>query len=148
MSVYIVLFKSRGFISRLIQFQTRSPYSHVGVMVRGTLYEAYHKGGVQKRRVIPLDEVELYGLALEVDEDELLQWLESKIGLGYDWVSVFRFLTRRPADYNSRYYCAEFVLDAFKAQGLTLLRAESHNVSPRDCAMIPFLRETMGVWPS
>ncbi|MCP4451390.1 MAG: hypothetical protein GY809_08010, partial [Planctomycetes bacterium] len=44
----ILGYKGISFISHLIKFQTRSEYSHIGVMLdNGQVYEAWQSGGVR-----------------------------------------------------------------------------------------------------
>jgi uncharacterized protein YycO len=136
----VALFKGKGFISKAIRLQTRSPYSHAGIIVGNTLYEAWHVGGVQKGRIAtdPFVEFECPSL-LDGDDVRIVTFLESVLGMPYDWIMVARFLTRRAARENERYFCSELVMDAFRHVGIDLLHAESHNVSPRDLALSPLL---------
>ena len=69
-----------------------------------------------------------------------VRWLESQIGKRYDYRSVLRFVSRRPADENDAYFCSELVFRYFEEGGLRLLRGiEAHDVSPRDLSLSPYL---------
>jgi len=139
----ILFFKGKGFISRVIQLQTRSQYSHVGIVVGNRFYESWHAGGVQADRSIIGEDYDSFRVShYKVNEDaidNIKEFLQMKLGFKYDFISVARFVSRRPAKENNKYFCAELIMDAFKYAGIHLLHAESHNVSPRDLAMSPFL---------
>lgn len=137
----IVLFKGSGFISRAIQLQTRSSYSHVGILANNLLYEAWHVGGVRNDRKLEgnYDLYEFKEPLACVDQLQVIDWLEDKIGMPYDFLMVARFLSRRAATKNKKYFCSELVMDAFNTAGIYLLNAQSHYVSPRDIGMSPLL---------
>jgi uncharacterized protein YycO len=136
--IRLVFFKSKGFISKAIQWQTRSPYSHVAIQLDNVMYESYHVGGVRKDRK-PEAGCEIYELTCAVNEDAVRGFLESKLGMKYDFIMVARFLTRRSATENNKWFCSELVMAAIEAAGVKLLNAEPHNVSPRDLFMTPYI---------
>lgn len=146
----VLLFKGKSVVSRLIQWQTRSPYSHVAVELDdGRIIEAWHIGGVsmyKDRAAMAVyhevgTEIDVYkpwaltaAQALNVE-----RFLVSQVGKKYDFRSVFRFVSRRSAKENDKWFCSELVAEAFKYAGYPLLHGEAANFSPRDIAMSPNL---------
>lgn len=141
----VLLYKGRSVISRAIRFQTRSQYSHAAVMLDdGSVIEAWHKGGVRKVKS-PFDghsdrtEIDVYGIVGDYDVDVVQTFLEDQVGKEYDFSSVFRFLSRRKASANGKWFCSELVLEAFSRNGLDLLHGRPSELSPRDVALSPYL---------
>lgn len=68
------------------------------------------------------------------------QWLDGRVGAGYDFVSVFRFVTRRDKDDSSeRWFCSELAAGAFQVAGHYLLHQRFHLVTPGMLAASPLL---------
>ena len=146
----IVLFKGNSFIAKLIHWQTRSEYTHVGIVIYDSdypgehkLYEAYHIGGVRSDRnyYTLLDETEAYIIPGLVGDtvDMVESFLKSKVGLKYDFLSVARFVSRREAPRNDRYFCSELVVDALSSAQVYILRGPAAKFSPRDISISPML---------
>lgn len=147
----IALYQGTDPVSMLIRWQTRSQYSHSALLTdNGEVIEAtmrpFPRGSVA--RVAGLNAQHAEGTKVDIfeslaahDEMKSDKWLEQQIGKRYDYRSVFRFMTRVPADENQAYYCSELVFGYFQAGDLNLLeRIEAHNVRPCDLAYSPFLR--------
>ena len=141
----ILLYRGRSLISRLIQFQTRSPYSHVAIMFdSGAVYEAWHVGGVRRLKD-PFDGhspgtyIDIYGSnKLDcADTNSALVFLHKQLGKGYDFVSVARFLSRRQAPANDKWFCSELVLETLAQVGIVLLHIAPSLASPRDIGISP-----------
>lgn len=150
--IRIALFKGSGLISKAIQWQTRSEYSHVGIVVIDTnnalkpiLYEAYHVGGVRSDRNIYKiiangEKINLFKLETPIIEkrvENIENFLKSKVGNKYDFVSVMRFVSRRKAKDNDNYFCSELVVDALRAGEVNILNGDSSRFSPRDVSISP-----------
>lgn len=136
----VALHKGTGFVSRAIQWQTRSPYSHAS-MVFGVNFtdviEAREFAGV--RRLDFLDQAENIDLftvdVTEYESEIIRQFALAQVGKPYDYVSVLRFVSRRQASRESsgKWFCSELVFAAFRKAGINLLaRVEPWAVSP-DC---------------
>jgi uncharacterized protein YycO len=142
--VKILLFKGKSLISRLIQWQTRSPYSHVAVQLNdGRIVEAWHIGGVgylTEHTHTPKTEIDVFKIEGEYNILAVEKFLSAQIGKKYDFRSVFRFVSRRDAPADDRWFCSELVVTAFYMGGLDLLRGAPSMMSPRDIAMIPRLQ--------
>lgn len=143
----IALYKGKSWLSRAIQWQTRSPYSHAAWLLKdGSVIEAWQHGGVAHNSSLssvhtPGTTVDIYfvgGLADDLSE----AWLRGQIGTAYDWHSVFRFLSRRNEDAADRakWFCSELVYCALLAGGVkALANTEPWEVSPGLLARSPLL---------
>lgn len=132
--VFIVMSKRKGFFSSLIKWQTRGPYSHAYIVIRGMAYEADWRG-VRKYRFNTLRKhEEAWSVPLFVASriTRARMFAEAQVGKKYDFSSVLRFVSRRQASRKSAgvWFCSELVFAIFKHAGLLLLRAEPWEVSP------------------
>lgn len=146
MTPLIALYRGKSVISRLIQWQTRSPYSHAAIYFPKTqeVIEAWHIGGVQKNKVLELHtegtEIDLFRVNADVDWEEAVWFATSKIGKRYDFTDIFRFLTRTPAILDNKWFCSELVFESLKHAGTPLLsRVNSWEVTPGMLALSPLL---------
>ena len=144
----ILLYRGRSLISRLIQFQTRSDYSHVALMMDDcSVYEAWHVGGVRHLRS-PFDGhssgtyIDIFRITdlRDCDVDQVEFFLSKQLGKKYDFASVVRFITRREAPADDKWFCSELVLAALKRGGVELLRLPPSEASPRDVSISPLLQ--------
>jgi uncharacterized protein YycO len=155
MTLYIQLHKGRSFFSRLIKWQTRSPYSHASVWFvdhadphGGVVIESMEGKGV---RAVPADwygalraegHIALYTVPSLTDGQIALirSFMEGQIGLKYDWHAVFKFVTRRAHAHDDKWFCSELVFDAFKEAGVVLLNnTEAWAVWPGQLAHSPLV---------
>lgn len=150
----IALFRGGNPISMLVRMQTRSIYSHVGIIVTGTnwVVESYPGVGVRKRCLTASDmaEVDLFNVKGMTPGmwEEAIAFCESQIGMGYDWWSVARFLSKRSAKENKKWFCSELVHKAVAEAGVRLLeRISSAEVSPAHIAISPLLIPVSGETP-
>jgi uncharacterized protein YycO len=149
----ILLTRSPDLISRLIRWQTRGRYSHAAVQLSdNTVIEAWHKGGVVQHNSLKdfiafhapttlIHSFEIRGMQPE-QAQRAEGFLRACVGKGYDFRSVFRFMSRAPASVNQRWFCSELAAQALTVAESPLLHAESHHISPRDLAMSPYLFPT------
>lgn len=151
----ILAYQGISATSRIVRWQTRSEYSHVafllGTNFRSRVIEAWIDGGVavhESFRTVhtPNTKVDVYEFP-ECDHTELTAYLLKQVGMPYDWVSVARFVTHRPASENGAWFCSELVISACRHVGVNLLRIPAHHASPRDVAMSPLLTHA-GTWVS
>jgi uncharacterized protein YycO len=143
----ILLFRGRGLISWLIRFQTDSPYSHAAIVIGDTLYEAWQGAGVRK---MPYSEhkqrnstadVDVFELTVPCDVEKVQAYLESRVGKGYDYWGVIRFVTRKHLPENDKDFCSEYVFAGVQDGGVKLLeRTEPCEVSPGLLGRSPLLR--------
>ena len=149
--IKILCYRGRSLISKAIQLQTRSPYSHIAVEVSPfRVYEAWHVGGVRRlssamQGHTPGTEIDRYSVEGDYNEDQVREYLNSQLGKGYDFWAVARFVSRRRSpDNDNRLFCSEYALNAFAAGGLPLLHGRSSELSPRDVALSPYLFKMPG----
>lgn len=137
-------------MSRLIQWQTRSEYSHAALVVpdvaNGLLVvEAWQKSGVRIYRPTRHErttQMDLHDVEVTPQEQEAIySWASSQVGKKYDWKSVFRFVTRRRGVHEDTWFCSEFVFQAFHLAGVDLLaRTPAWRVDPGLLARSPLLK--------
>lgn len=143
----ILLYRGKSFVSKAIQLQTRSAYSHVAIQLGDyEIYEAWHVGGVRKLRYAteghsdgtPID---IYRIDYIPDGavDKIRKFLQQQVGKKYDFKSVLRFITRRKVRADDRWFCSELVLAALEAGGIKLLNINYSEASPRDVSISPHL---------
>jgi uncharacterized protein YycO len=147
--VEVRLYRGRGFISKLIQWQTRSPYSHASVAFgdrEGKLWIIDAREGKGCRLRIPLaedDRADRFRVRVTEQQQQVItSFLQSQVGKPYDYTMVARFLTRRQVTRRSsgKWFCSELVFAAFRHAGVPLLeRVEPWAVSPGMLAHSPLL---------
>lgn len=126
----VVLFKGRGLMSRLIEWQTRGDYSHAAIFDEdtGTLYESWQTDGVHKKadwNVHNDPTVDFFKFQHTKEEAETIRaFLESQLGKKYDWLGVVRFVSRTQlkADAKEKWFCSELVTAALAAAGIRLFK--------------------------
>lgn len=147
MALKILQYRGRSLISRAIRLQTRSIYSHSGILLdTGQVFEAWHIGGVLLSKNMtsvhsPHTKVDVFSVDDYYDERRILAYMQRQLGKKYDYGSVARFLTRRKGKANHKWFCSELVAAAFKEGGLDLLnpRVAHSYLAPRDIALSPVL---------
>lgn len=144
----IALFKGEGLFSRLIKWQTRSPYSHAAIIdENGALWESREGFGVRVTTnaadaincSVDLFDVEM----TDAQRHSVAEFLRGQLGKKYDWTMVLRFISRRQASrsQSEKWFCSELVFAAFKKAGIDLLgRTEPWECSPGLLARSPLLR--------
>jgi uncharacterized protein YycO len=134
----VILRFSRGSSlgSAIIRFATWSDFSHVGFKLEnGLVLDATPEFGVTVRdarddattqycRVTPPDPLSA----------RVMQWAYSQIGRPYDWAAIVGFALRRDWHRNDKWFCAEFVAEAFHQVRYDLLRFDGlvDRITPRD----------------
>ena len=142
----IALFRSGNPISWLVRAQSRSIYSHAAILIPGGnwVIESYPGAGVRKRCLTDKDKAEIdlfdvQGMTPDMWQTAV-QFCESQLQKKYDWWSVLRFVSKRSARENDRWFCSELVHKAIAVAGIRLLeRISSAEVSPAHLAISPLL---------
>lgn len=151
----ILLYRGIGFISRVIEWQTFSDYSHAAWWCQnGTVIEAWHtktedrkltlKNGVQRHDSPatihkPGTVVDVFSVP-GINEDAVEQFLIQQIGKDYDFAPVLRgFVFRVKRDNPDKWFCSELVHAACADAGVELQRAPSWKVSPGLLSFSPLL---------
>jgi uncharacterized protein YycO len=143
----VLLYQGRSIVSKLIQKQTDSIYSHAAVRLRdGSIVEAWQSVGVRQMRS-PFDghspgtKIDVFHIEAEYDADKVEEFLLAQVGKKYDYTSVARFLTRWERPNNDKWFCSELTIAAFRKGGLDLLVGRAAKLSPRDVGMSPLIRK-------
>ena len=142
----ILLYRGTSAIDRLIQWQTRSVYSHAAIwQPNGNIIESANGIGVRVRAVpkgISAEEADIFDVpATEAQWMRAIDFCHAELGCKYDWIGIARFITRRPGGDDNRWFCSELVAAAFVAAGLPLLeRIQPWAISPGLLAVSPLLR--------
>lgn len=153
---HILCFRGLSLVSRLIQLQTRSPYSHVAILTPdNTVIEAWHRplwrGAVTESLSVsslhsPGTPVDVFEVQEYFNQTILMDFLREQKGMPYDWSGVGRFLTRRPAIENQRWFCSELIAASMERAGLPLSNLAPHYLSPRDIAASPLLKKVSTIY--
>ncbi len=159
------LFRS-GFIPTLVQWVTRSPYSHAGIAAwwndRLMVIEAIGSGVIVNPVSLSLERyratVEWFSWGEEISDEkrrEMILYAQKELGKGYAVFLAFWFMIKMlfVGRFNKRdrsrkekyYYCSEFVANVYSHAGLDLKKGRSDRyMSPDDIARSPSL-EPRGV---
>lgn len=144
----IALYHGVGLLSRLIQFQTRGKYSHAAwVCADGSVIEAWVSGvehnahlGKAHTTGTRVDLFEIKGLSWR-DRKMIEELLLDELGKPYDYWAILKFLSRRAATENGKWFCSELIFAAALARGIELLaRCEAWEVSPTMMGWSPRLK--------
>ena len=147
----IALFRGTGVVSRLIRWQTRSEYSHAALVLPDSLdrvVESREFAGVQLRTLTEheMRAVDYYAIPSMTDEqfEVTLQLAMRELGAPYDYWSVARFVSHRPARVNHKWFCSEFVHKLLADGGVRLLnRIPSAEVAPCLLAYSPLTKHVV-----
>lgn len=142
----VALFASKvSPISKLIEWETRSKYSHAAVVLRsGQVIEAVEGVGVHMLEDLPKvtlpDRIDLFMVA-DLDQDAAEKFLLSQLGKPYDWPDLLGFVTRTFMEEDrGAWFCSELVFAGIEAGGVTLLRdIPPFQVSPGTLSLSPLL---------
>jgi uncharacterized protein YycO len=152
----VLLYRGKSCVSKAIQLQTRSPYSHVAIEFSdGKIIEAWHTGGKHfwsgTVRWIdspwdghdPATPIDVYLIDGLLDEQAAQEYASLQIGKAYDFKAVFRFLSRRQSPHeDGKWFCSELCAEIFEHGGLPLLHGNSAHFNPRDISISPILINT------
>jgi len=140
----VALFSGRGMISRLIRWQTRSQYSHAALTRArsNVVLESWQGKGVREKRLMDWRDVTRFDVdCTEEQGNAAWQVADGKIGAGYDYRAIFRFMSRRKHKVNTKWFCSELVFVALQCAGVNLLeRIPASHVSPGMLALSPLLK--------
>ena len=145
----ILAYRGKSLISKAIQWQTRSPYSHVAIEHDNLwVTEAWHVGGVAfspDYRALHSGgtKVDVFGIDIKFDQRAAEDFLAKQIGKKYDFSAIARFISRRDEPADDKWFCSELVLAAMP---FLLRHIPPSHTTPRDITLSPYLtRETSRV---
>jgi hypothetical protein len=143
----ILLFKGQSYISKAIQFVTRSPYSHSACYVGdGYVIEADWGGVIYARLDGKYHKAEYdvyrHKTASKLELATAVEYMRMKENCGYDYLGLVGILKSmvflqpdNPWDKNDRFWCQELIMDGYLA---TVLKVDcpknTSRCAPRDTA--------------
>lgn len=139
--IHILLYHGHGIIDTLIRWQTDGRVAHAALRNKGEVIEARPKEGVIRRPYTAADaQAEAYAVPSMTDAEWRDAWsfANSQVGKKYDWLGIFRFLTRNKEQDPARWFCSELVFAAIDYSGPNLLeRVPAYKVSPEGIRRSP-----------
>jgi len=132
----ICLHHGTGPIAAGIRWQTRGAYAHASWMCAdGTVIESHAKCGVAHvanpwvNNEGPVDVFSMRcltgGQILHIQN-----FLLRRVGAGYDWLGIIRFLSGVNRNNMERWFCSELVAEACEMAGRPLLKSDAYRISP------------------
>jgi len=147
-TIYIRLHKGKGFLSKLIKWQTRSEYSHASIQLDGGLcYESREGRGVRafhaSEDFTKGEQVDFFELTVDNNQYlDLIMFLREQLGKKYDYTMVARFVSRRQAARaeSEKWFCSELVYASLMVAGVKLLSYdEPWRISPEHIHASPII---------
>jgi len=147
MTPRVALFNGDGVVSWLIKKQTRSKYSHAALLLPGTTNRVIESREFKGVRLHTLDEsdyqlIDWFAIPSmsDAEYDTAISLFMGQLGMPYDYWSVARFITKKPARENGKWFCSEIVFKTLADAGTRLLaRIPSAEVSPAHLGISPLL---------
>ena len=114
----VVFNYSGGFYAYLIRFFTKGLFTHCGIVIGDTLYQAEIFKGVYKKEWHPEMWDIVYIDTSEEKEKKVKKFLEKELGNGYDWLGVLHFLFKFLKPSRKRWFCSELCAKALVEAGV------------------------------
>ena len=143
----IILFKGTSYISKAIEFATRSPYSHSACYVgNGFIIEADWGGVIYSRLDGKYHKTEYdvyrHKTASRLELAIAIEYMMLQEGKGYDYLGVYGILksmvflrSDNPFDNKNKVWCQELVMDGYIAAQLPVdCHPNTSRCAPRDTA--------------
>ncbi len=162
----ILLYKGKGLTSRLIEWGSSSPYSHVAVVVEPEINLAIesnvgHQAGVRALdlRKLKDGEVDTFRIKPEFpfNGKKVSSFLVGCLGAGYDywgvtslaflkfagWLTFKHYQGYNRFQMDKDYFCSELVFQAFQEGGLDIVPqiGAADTTSPGDIARSPLIEK-------
>ena len=133
---------------RIIRFMTKSPFSHVDIVLDNGLLGARLNGGVKIRNFdyMKFSKVVKYKVDIPDDASKVaIQAAISQIGKPYDWRAVFSWLFfMREWDDPNKWFCSELIAWAIHQAHYSITNwSHSKMVSPQDLLYSTMLKEVL-----
>jgi len=161
-TLYVLAYKGKGFIDRLINWYEWGKYGHVmlsfslePVVGNTYIYESaglpLFQAGAREGYLRDLhpdygeNDLDFYSIkALDTTADRIRDWCESKSGkCGYDYFALLGYILRdKYLDSKNRYVCSEYIFKAFEQAGVRLLNNyKAYQVTPSMLCSSPLLKK-------
>jgi len=165
--LFILAYHGKGLISKLIEWWEWGLYSHVALttivdpVVFGNTF-IYESSGVP---IIPrngihsgarkghistfykdwnLHNTDIFEIDVTLEQKKIiLNWMEEQIKkkAGYDYFGLLAFVLReKQLNSRNRFFCSEFIWEAFKQAGIQLLRLRYYQITPTLLCASPLLK--------
>lgn len=116
---------SGGLADKLVRLVTRSPYSHVELVIGGVCYSSSIQDGGVRSKHINIGSGNWDVLEIAGDEAKAAQWFVDHHGQDYDWLGVFRFVLPFLKHRTGKWFCSEACAAALGLEN-------AHKYSPQD----------------
>jgi len=148
----ILLYSGKGGISQLIRFQTRSEYSHASLLFpdgavieswQGSAKKLFRNSGVREVHLTSTEGITAFSLPGLTQEDaiKLRALAMGKVGCDYDYLSVFRFVSRVRPHENDKWFCSELVCYLLLKVHFQILNLAPARTSPGHIAWSPNIQK-------
>ena len=148
-------------MSRLIQWNTKSRYSHVAVVVGEDMHFGIESNTGSQSGVRAIDLRKIGAESIDVfrvkeghtfKPEQVISYLVASLGSHYDypgviWLGILKLLRfkQKANEFQSEkdYFCSELVYEAFKSAGLDIVPqiGEAEITSPGDISRSPVLQK-------
>lgn len=149
--ITLAQYQGTSWVSWCIKTQTRSIWSHSAAVFRDdTVVESWHKVGVDhvdegslilnlSKNHSPGTTVDLFHIDCTKEQADIFEaFLLSQKGMPYDFPSVLRFVTKKSAYENGKWFCSElFIYGTNKAGVFLLVYICPSEVSPQLLGISP-----------
>lgn len=126
----IYLTRSSSWLSKIIQYWTRSKFSHGGIVFNGdfgveALWSGVRLVRLPKENVIYLTPVKPFTPSELIT---LYDFLLEQEGKKYDFKGIFNFIIRGKNHERDKWYCFELMYEAYRAAGRLLGRLDQYYI--------------------
>ena len=116
-------------LGHIVSWFTWSEFSHAFLKVGNQIYEADPFHGV---RIIPYDERNYESIEIDINEN-VLKFIEERIGVRYDYSAIVGFILRRDDWHNERaWFCSELIASALEYSDLKITSRKTNRIAPDD----------------
>nr|DAR71432.1 MAG TPA: Permuted papain-like amidase enzyme, YaeF/YiiX, C92 family [Caudoviricetes sp.] len=113
---YIVLHSADDLFSQAIRWWTKSPFSHVDLVINGKAYTAYTKGGIDEYPITPTSRVLVYELSKVFNVKKIMEFFKRTRYAKYGFSRVFdSFILNHPKKEKEdfkQFFCSHWVMAA------------------------------------
>lgn len=113
MTVSIAFYKGKDdLLDRLVQWWTKSPYSHCELVIDGVAYSSSPRDGGMRTKVIDFNPNHWDIIPISADKDACKKWFNDRLGAKYDWLGLLGFIIPMRLESPYRWFCSEAIASA------------------------------------
>ena len=136
----ILFYKADGkLLDKLIRWWTNSKYSHCEILFEnGLMFSAdgWDSKGVRYTSQFNPENWEVVTITLDDYKVKYLKmWCDDRVGKGYDWTGVLRFVVPILPQLDEKWFCSELCGAALKYVGILSAEVDVHGLSHQDLYM-------------